>query len=183
MPPSRGGTIDHIGFSVDDVAGKLAQAVAAGAKVLEQPAARDGRAAAMIEDPWGTSIELLEDPDFPGYHHVHVMNDSPETLRDWYVQTFGGVPDAERSSAEVQAIRYGNFFVYISPPRDGGVVPARGRAIDHMGWRIPNVHAFARKIEAAGYPPELIRPNEDGSTLLFFTGAGEVYFEMAQPPR
>ena len=39
---------------------------------------------AFIEDPWGTRIEVVQDPQKLGFHHLHVRRQPPATLA-WYV--------------------------------------------------------------------------------------------------
>src|SRR4051812_35835618 len=54
-PPSEGGAVDHIGFSVADVDGKVKEIEAAGGKVLTAP--RDIPnlfRIAFVQDPFGT---------------------------------------------------------------------------------------------------------------------------------
>ena len=65
--PSQGGVIDHFGIAVEDVAATVALAREMGAQIRDEP--RVGITAstiAFIEDPWGTRIELLEDPGLHG---------------------------------------------------------------------------------------------------------------------
>ena len=48
----------NIGFAVDDLAARHEQAVAAGAKVVEEPAAHPWGSTAVYEDPDGNHISL-----------------------------------------------------------------------------------------------------------------------------
>jgi catechol 2,3-dioxygenase-like lactoylglutathione lyase family enzyme len=59
--PTKGRTLDHIGFEVRDLAAFCRKLEAAGVK-FDAPYAkrRDGIATAMLTDPWGTTIELTE---------------------------------------------------------------------------------------------------------------------------
>ena len=45
---------------------------------------------AMAEDPWGTKLVLVQDPDAPGMHHVELRVPDPEASLRWYVRAFGG---------------------------------------------------------------------------------------------
>jgi catechol 2,3-dioxygenase-like lactoylglutathione lyase family enzyme len=71
-------------------------------------------AIAMIEDPWGTRIELLESPDFRGIQHVHLVTEQPAALRDWFLQVFGGDFDPAHGGDELNTIQYDGIWVYIS---------------------------------------------------------------------
>jgi catechol 2,3-dioxygenase-like lactoylglutathione lyase family enzyme len=62
--PTKGRTLDHIGFDVVDLPGFIKKLEAAGIK-LDRPYAKNeqsGVALAFITDPWGTYIELNERP-------------------------------------------------------------------------------------------------------------------------
>jgi catechol 2,3-dioxygenase-like lactoylglutathione lyase family enzyme len=62
--PTKGRTLDHIGFDVVDLPGFITKLEAAGIK-LDRPYsknAQSGVALAFITDPWGTYIELNERP-------------------------------------------------------------------------------------------------------------------------
>jgi catechol 2,3-dioxygenase-like lactoylglutathione lyase family enzyme len=63
LAPSRGRSIDHIGFSVPDVAAALAGLKSAGVKVTAEPRtiANGQLKFAFIEGPDGIAIELVED--------------------------------------------------------------------------------------------------------------------------
>jgi len=61
LAPTKGRTLDHVGFEVTDLAGFCRRLVAAGI-TLDRPYAKgaEGVATALLTDPWGTSIELTE---------------------------------------------------------------------------------------------------------------------------
>ena len=80
--PSAGSAIDHFGFTVDDVDATVEKARSMGATIDTEP--RDGTTIARIAyivDPWGTRMELLEDPDYPGMNHVHLMVNDADDVR------------------------------------------------------------------------------------------------------
>jgi catechol 2,3-dioxygenase-like lactoylglutathione lyase family enzyme len=43
----------------------------------------------FIEDPWGT-IEVVQDTEALGFHHVHLRVPDPAATLTWYQETFGG---------------------------------------------------------------------------------------------
>ena len=45
---------------------------------------------AVVEDPWGTKLMLVEDPDALGIHHVELRVPNPDATLQWYVHAFGG---------------------------------------------------------------------------------------------
>ena len=182
--PSDGSVIDHFGFAVADVPAMVQKARVMGAQVVTEP--HPGVTAnmiAMIEDPWGTRVELLESPDYTGIQHIHMVVEGADALLDWFLEVFGGEYDSERGDGGFHAIRYDGIWVYLSESEAGGKAPSRGRSLDHMGFSVPDMDAFVEKVEASGYQPWVIRPNRPGGTtvLMFFEGANGVHFEIAQP--
>src|SRR5258705_445240 len=71
--PSAGSSIDHIGFSFADLDAKMKELEAAGVKVVTP--VRDVPnlfKLGFVEDPWGTKIEVVQDPELLGLHHIHL---------------------------------------------------------------------------------------------------------------
>jgi predicted enzyme related to lactoylglutathione lyase len=89
IEPSR--SIDHLGISYANVDARIKDIIAGGAKVLASPVNHPGLfRAAFIEDPFGVKIEVLEDPQLLGFHHVHLQVPNPGATLSWYQQMFGG---------------------------------------------------------------------------------------------
>jgi catechol 2,3-dioxygenase-like lactoylglutathione lyase family enzyme len=131
--PSKGSTIDHIGFSFSNLDAKVAALQAAGVKVVSPIAEIPGLwKQAMIEDPWGTRLELVEDPDALGIHHVELRVADPEESFRWYVRAFGG----DRTKYKgIDAIRYRDLGVfYLIIVKDDQATPSQGHSIDHLGF-------------------------------------------------
>lgn len=63
LVPSRGQALDHIAFAVSDLDVVLNRLRRNGVRILMEPYAFGDSRAAMIEDPDGLSIELVEDRD------------------------------------------------------------------------------------------------------------------------
>jgi catechol 2,3-dioxygenase-like lactoylglutathione lyase family enzyme len=60
LAPSRGQALDHVAFEVDSLDALLDRLRRAGVKVLAEPHAFGETRAAMIEDPDGLALELIE---------------------------------------------------------------------------------------------------------------------------
>lgn len=115
VQPSAGSVIDHFGFAVADVPAMAEKARFMGAQIVSGP--QPGVTAnmvAMIKDPWGTRVELLESSDFRGIQHVHMVTEGAEALRDWFLQVFGGEYDPESGGDSLHAIHYDGIWVYVS---------------------------------------------------------------------
>src|SRR5437867_8754440 len=89
--PSAGSALDHIGFSFADLDAKMKELEAAGVKVVTPVREVAGLfKLGFIEDPWGTRIELVQDPERLGLHHVHLRAPDPAATLAWYKEKFGG---------------------------------------------------------------------------------------------
>src|SRR6185295_2492083 len=98
---SEGSTVNHIGFAVknvDDVHAKLAAAGLPTVQELTNPK----RWVTMFPDK--IKVEFTEDPMLSvpvAGHHLHLSTTAAnmETLRSWYVKTFGGLAETRRGFA------------------------------------------------------------------------------------
>src|SRR6202161_1910880 len=89
--PSAGSAIDHVGFSVTDVDAKFKELEAAGVKIVTPVRDVPGLfKLGFVEDPWGTRIEVVQDPDLLGLHHIHMRGPNPDEVFTWLLAKFGG---------------------------------------------------------------------------------------------
>jgi catechol 2,3-dioxygenase-like lactoylglutathione lyase family enzyme len=109
--PSADTAIDHIAFSVAD------------------------RAPGFTEDPWGVKIEILNDPQLRGFHHVHLRSMDPAASLAWYQQRFGG--DRVKFKG-ADALKYGDVLVLVEKSQTAPA-PSAGHALDHVGWRVADL--------------------------------------------
>lgn len=176
--PSVGGAIDHVGFSVRDLDATMKELQAAGVKVLTP--ARDVPGLfkiAFIEDPWGVKIELVQDPETPGFHHIHLRVPDPEGSLKWYADVFGG--ERAMLKGRLDAVKYSNPRVWLLAQKGDEVAPSQGRAIDHLGWAVPNVDAKVRDLASKGAKPTEPRAVRH-LTIAFVEGPAGVRVEMVQ---
>ena len=166
-PPSAGGAIDHIGFSVANVDGKIKALQAAGAKLLS---------AGFVQDPFGIKLEVLQDSETLGFHHIHLRVADPEASLKWTVENFGG----ERTKWKGRdAVKYTNPNVWLMADKGDDSAPSQGRAIDHLGWAVTNVDAKVSGLTAKGLKtvePRAVRNLRVG----FVEGPSGVRIEMVQ---
>ena len=59
---------------------------------------------AFVEDPWGTRIEVAQDPDIIGLHHIHLRAQDPEAMFTWLLAKFGG--ERTKLKGQVDGIKY-----------------------------------------------------------------------------
>lgn len=134
--PSSGSVIDHVAFSFADVDAKVKEFQAAGIKIVAPAQNMPGlNRSAMAEDPWGTRIELVQDPSRLGLHHVHLSAPNPEDVFTWLVAKFGGQRTKLKGGTEVLKYSAPGFVDMWILVQRGESEPSEGRSIDHIGWR------------------------------------------------
>lgn len=180
FPGSAGSSVDHIGFSFPDLAAKMKSFDAAGIKILSEVRDIQGKFKfAFIEDPWGTKIEVMQDPNLFGFHHIHLKNADPEATFDWYEAAFGG--KREKFAGMLPALRYGSVWLLVQNSGGAEVAGTSGRAIDHLGWSFPDLDAAAVDLKAKGVTFTMEpRPFRD-LKIAFIEGPGGVSIELVQP--
>lgn len=180
FPGSDGSSVDHIGFSFPDLAAKMSSFEAAGIKILSEVRDVQGKFKfAFVEDPWGTKIEVMEDPNQVGFHHIHLKSADPDATFDWYEAAFGGA--RERFAGMLPALRYGSVWLLVQNSRGAEVAATTGRAIDHLGWSFPDLAAAAVELKARGVKFTMEpRPFRD-LQIAFIEGPDGVSIELVQP--
>ena len=142
--PSTGSALDHIGFSVADLDAKMKELEAGGVKIVT--AVRDVPGLfklGFVEDPWGTRIEVVQDPEKLGLHHVHLRAPDPAATLAWYKEKFAGEPGKMKD--RIDGLKWGGVWLLV---QRGDATPSEGHAIDHIGWRTPNLAAKAAELKA-----------------------------------
>ncbi len=133
--PSANTAIDHIGFSFADLDAKMKEFQAAGVKVVTPLRPVPGLVKiGVIEDPWGVKIEVVQDAETLGFHHVHLRSPDPAASLAWYKQRFGGEP--AKLKGILDGLKYGDVWVLFAK---GDAMPSVGHALDHVGWRVTNL--------------------------------------------
>ena len=133
--PSANTAIDHIGFSFADLDAKMQEWQAAGVKVVTPLRPVPGLVKiGFIEDPWGVKIEVVQDTETLGFHHVHLRSPDPAASMAWYKQRFGG--ETAKLKGLLDGLKYGDVWVLFAK---GDATPSVGHALDHVGWRVTNL--------------------------------------------
>ena len=182
-------SLDHIGFSVPDVAATLEQCEAAGGKVVG--AARHVEAAGFTfgfcEDPWGTRIEVIDDMDHggaPGLHHVHVFSDDAVATAAWYAKQFGGEVVPFKGLAPLHSILYDNrgdetWLIVNQVPGDR--TGTDGTVVDHIGWHTTEYDPWLERLRAGGVKfVEEPRVLDAGHRIAFIEGPNGTKIELVE---
>lgn len=145
---SGGAVIDSVGLSCPDLDAQLKGLEGSGAKIVQPARTMRGMGrVAIIEDPWGTRIELVQDTQVRGFHHVRVRSQKPAAMRTWFVEKLGGEPG--RFAESDNAVKFGGIWLIIdqadAPPR-----AAEGTTLDHLGFRTKEIKAEIATLQAGG---------------------------------
>ena len=155
---TQGTGVNHISFSLPDLAAKMAEledagVYGSGVRLQRYP---DGSTwqdvpgwfkAGFIFDPWGTRIELIEDADHLGFHHVHLSSTDPAATLAWYRDVLGG----EDSSLSGQnAVQFGDVWVLAMEHPAGVPAATNGRAIDHIAFAVSDLDDVAGDMRGQG---------------------------------
>lgn len=92
------------------------------------------------------SAQLLnkEAPVIVSHYHLNVT--SVDEHKKFWVDTLGGTA---MRIGNVDVIRFPDVYLFLNVQKPTG--PARGTALDHIGFAVPDVPATTKKVVAAGY--------------------------------
>src|SRR6185503_328074 len=171
VAPSSGSVIDAVGLSYADLDGRLKVLEGSGAKVLQTSKSITGIGRlAVIEDPWGTKIDLVQDPKLLGFHHARVLATDPVAVKKWFAETLGG---ENAKMGNTDGLKFGGIWLMIdkaaTPPR-----ASDGTTIDHLGFRTKDIKAEladleSKGVKATGAPRQ--DPNVPTTFATFIEGA------------
>ena len=156
---SQGTGVDRIGFSVPNLDAKMAELESVGVRGSGVRLVRfdDGSLVreipglyktAFITDPWGTKIELVQDEDLFGFHHIQLNSVDPSEALNWYAQVFGG----ERASLKgvVDGVVFDGVWLLASEYTDGRPGITQGRTIDHIGFEVASFEETSTQMNSVG---------------------------------
>lgn len=196
--PTKGSTMNHIGFSVPSLRPVIdkvkangfrmvtAEEAPAGIKVendIGLAAGGDVSGIAYAMGPDGVKVELVEikKQTMPIVsHHIHFFGTQQKEMHDWYVKVFGAKDRAGQTGSFITADLPGLALNFSAAP--GPVAGTRGRAIDHIGFEVKNLEAFTKTLAAQGI--KLDRPYTKVDALniaiAFITDPWGTYIELTE---
>lgn len=185
--------VNHIGFSFPDLESKMSEleAVGVGGAGVRLQRFEDGSTfrdvpglfkLAFIFDPWGTRIELVEDPDYLGFHQIHLSSADPAATLAWYRNVFGGEPALLRGRLE--GLLYDDVWLFASRHEEGAPAPTAGRTLDHLGFVVEEFDAAAADMreqrvvfeDALGVPAN----SRGGARRAFLAGPDNVRLAVVE---
>ncbi len=178
---SEGSVIDHIGVSYPDLRAKMKEFEAAGAKILRPVAEAKGMFAyAFIEDPWGVKIEVMQDTELVGFHHVHLSVSDPAATLAWFQAHLGGEPTKLRGILD--GVKYGPIWLFASRASAPPAASAT-RAIMSLAVDVDSVDESTAALQKRGLKP-VSGPGQAGPVrYAFFDDPNGVRIELVTHAR
>lgn len=176
---SVGTGLDHIGFGYADINAAIKRFAQTGVHIVSGVEQEGPIRYAFIKDPWGTLIEIVQDADLQGFHHIHLATtDGKQTIK-WYSDMLGG--QVGRYRGLIGGIRYGNLWVLVKGVKQP-LAGTRGRAIDHVCIAVDDLDATADKLADKNVDFEPGDAPTSGPRRLFFMGPDRVRIELVALP-
>jgi catechol 2,3-dioxygenase-like lactoylglutathione lyase family enzyme len=184
--PPAGSIVNHFGFVVKDMPGSLAKWKAAGLKI--EPTENPNEV--YVNAPDGIRLEVYGVPSLPTsvqMNHIHYAASDIPGIKAWYAKTFGAIPGQRACVACISKPRMietddlpgvNLSFAGAEMPQ----APTKGRSIDHIGFEVTNLDAFAKKLEAQGIKFDVaVRQVPNSKTkIAFLTDPWGTYIELTE---
>jgi catechol 2,3-dioxygenase-like lactoylglutathione lyase family enzyme len=140
---TQGTGVNHLAFSFADVTAKMAQLEKVGVQGTGVRLQRfeDGSTLrelpglfrhGFVFDPWGTRIEILEDAERAGFHHIHLSAANPDATLAWYQNNLGAKPGSLKG--KLSGVVFDDVWLLVSRHEAGTPATTAGRAIDHLAF-------------------------------------------------
>jgi catechol 2,3-dioxygenase-like lactoylglutathione lyase family enzyme len=158
--PSEGSAINHIGVSFADLKSKMKEFETGGVKIVTPMADSPGMFPyGYIEDSWGAKIEVMQDTELLGFHHVHLSVADPAATLKWFSDNLGGHPGKLRG--RLDGVRFGDVWLFAarsSRPTE----PSATHAIQNIGIEFADVDAAFKALQNRGVKtisePRVVQP-------------------------
>ena len=196
--PSRGTSqrtgIDHLSFSFTNVTEKMAEleSVGVGGAGVRLQRFEGGDTVretetfskqAFIFDPWGTRIELVEDAQQLGFHHVHLSATDPKATLEWYADRFGG--EAGAYDDVLEGVKFDDLWLLVDLHTEGVPASTAGRSIDHIAFQADEIDERLDRLRSDGIEilEELIVPEgaRTSARRAFVGGPNNVRLAVVEP--
>ena len=168
--PPAGSIVDHFGFAWKDLPKTLAKWKADGVEIEQTGNPNQG----YVHGPDGIRVEFFGDPSLPtavAMNHIHFYPVDIPGMQAWYAKMFGGVPGTRQRQSSPGLIDCDDIpgsNLSFSPGK-AGLVPTKGRSLDHIGFDVTDLAAFIKKLEAAGIKlDEAMRSAPNGTTKVAY---------------
>jgi catechol 2,3-dioxygenase-like lactoylglutathione lyase family enzyme len=163
-----GSTVNHFGFYVRDFAASVARWKAAG--LTWEPVNNPQVGQGFLTGPDAVRIEIYENKSIPTpmqMHHIHLFVTDPQEAQKWYGRTFGATA-GKRAQYETANVPGTEITL---AKADAPQAPTKGRSVDHIGFEVSNIDAFAAVRNSA---------NASGLRIVYITDPWGTEIEITQ---
>ncbi len=194
-----GSSVNHVGLSVNNLRAQVDKLVAAGYTMITEsqrpgnlevvddiavvPGTGPVSGLAYVQGPDGIKVELVEmkaqaQPILS--HHIHFFGQDPAAMRAWYIETFGAVERPGVTNGIISADLPGLGLSF--SPADSAQAPTAGRVLDHIGFEIQGLEAFAAGLAARGieFSVPFRRVDEIGLSIAFVVDPWGTTIELTE---
>ena len=143
--PTVGTVVNHIGFHVKDINEWVPKWKAAGIPIE----AGNSPQQMFLTAPDNVRVEIIEDKTIAtpvAMHHIHLFVPDPIAAQAWYVKHFGAVA-GKRGRFDTATVPGGELTL---AKEEKAQVSTKGRSVDHIGFEVKDIEAFAKKLQAEG---------------------------------
>jgi catechol 2,3-dioxygenase-like lactoylglutathione lyase family enzyme len=179
-----GSVVNHVGFYAKDSEAMVAKWNAAGIKTEKG----NGVGQYYITTAEGVRIEIQQDKmqaEPLKFSHVHFNfpEDQTDAVQAWYARIFDAVPieGGRLKNGQIAGAR----LTYAGNKEKQ--LPTKGRALDHIGFEVPNLDFTYQKLTLQGLKFDAApAPRNDGKTKVgFLTDPWGTYIELTEglPPK
>lgn len=141
---SEGSSVDHFAFRAKDLAATKAKLTAAGVPIV-----RDDPREIVAMFPDKVKVEFYAAPTLSvplEHYHVHFFTTDPDGLRAWYIKHFGATTTTQGNATITNVPGVDFSFRRTDTPQ----AATKGRSLDHIGFEVKGLEAFAKKLAADG---------------------------------
>lgn len=195
--PSLGGSqgtgVNHISFSYADVTAKMAELESVGVRGsgVRLQRFKDGSTLqnlpglfthGFVFDPWGTRIELIEDPQLLGFHHIHLQSADPGAALDWYARFIGG--ERARYKDQIDGLRFAGAWLLVAQQGEGRPASTHERAVDHLGFVTSDLDAAVSAMTSNGvdvHGPTVPENGRSDAKRAYLSGPDGVLIALVEP--
>ena len=116
--------------------------------------------------------------DAVAMHHIHFYTEHVAEMKKWYVATFAAI-SGKRGRFEAADVPGTNLTF---APATGSTAATKGRSLDHIGFEVRDLEAFAKKLEAGGvkFDSAYRKVPELGIAIAFFTDPWGTRIELTE---
>jgi catechol 2,3-dioxygenase-like lactoylglutathione lyase family enzyme len=159
---SVGSGVDHLGFGFADLDRAMERFAKTGVQIVSGIEKEGPIRYAFIRDRWGTLIELVEDRELQGFHHIHLATTDAKATLKWYTSLFGG--QVSRYAGMLPGIRYGDVWVLVKTAKVAPA-PTERRAIGRLDWAVTGSQEILDRLSATKLPHRVTRAAQDAKEI------------------